>query len=321
MNVSAAMWCSAHIVELNMSGGVTEAATLFGTAEYWVFLLLVSGLSGSPTFWFIFSAAFTRRTQVLGTWIEIAAYIPLVGTVVVAFTNPWHLLYATPQADGSVGYGPLMLPLFIGMYLLVGFGISFMFRFPGRGRLARTHAAAAAWAAIATTLAGLVWNLRGVLGLSLEVNPSPIAASIFTGVLAWLVFSESFGEIVPSVATMAFRHASDAAMATDEDLHLLALNDAGIELFPEVSEGDDLARALPEIASGVVSSAQKGSSYEVRMGDKTFVARARSTGHSSRSTGYVVLLTDVSVLRQAEKALSRVAEDAQEAPTTSRWAD
>ena len=122
MNAFIVLWCAGYIAQQQPGGGVSSEAASFGTIEYWLFVFVVAGFSGTSTYWFAFAAALTRRSVftpvLIPTW-----HLPFAANVTVAITNPWHLLYAAPGPDGRILYAPLTAPAYLSLYVLVFTGL------------------------------------------------------------------------------------------------------------------------------------------------------------------------------------------------------
>ena len=154
-----------------------------------------------------------------------------VPPIAAAVTNPWHLALMTPHGNAS-DPGPL------------GRGVRRRSLHAGRCRICRVlttpvasirrraQSRMVASAAAIPAIAALAWAAREPLRIPLEMNPVPLACTVFVLCAAFQVFAREFAGIAPNAAELAFDNASEALIALDRDLVVAAVNETSAHLFP-----------------------------------------------------------------------------------------
>lgn len=309
MNLGIALWGLGTFVLANISGGVGIEAARFGTAEYWVFAVMVTGLHASAIYWFIFSASFTGHdrytTRTALAWLHGV----LAAGTLLALSNPWHHLYGRPL-EGELVYGVSWIAISLLLYALIVAGAVFLSTSPARTLASRRQARIAAAAALLPAFGAVVWNLRRVLGLDISVNPAPMMFAFFAVIMGYLVFIRGFAGISANAAELAFRHSSDALVATDLDLRVMSVNESAARLLGDLQPGALLDEAWPELALIARECHELDAEavpFEIRREGMSFQGRAE--GMRARTGGFlgcVIALTDVTELQIATEALARL---------------
>jgi PAS domain-containing protein len=273
------------------------------------------GIAGAPTYWFLFAAAYARKTEWTTGWRLVLAHGPLAYSLVITLTNPLHRLFVDQVRPGApTTYGPLAVPYQIGMYSLVIVGIWLVVTSSWRRgtRYGRRQALVLGIAAMAPLAGGLAWALRARLGLPLTVNPTPALFTVLDLALAWELLDSGLGDVVPYATSQAFNAISDGAVAVDEEAVVVALNRAASALFPTARVGLRLHDAAPELADAIETSLHSAIGYigfDVEFDGLLYWARVRrTTDRRGVARGCVILLTDVTEVRDTQAKLAQLTQ-------------
>lgn len=314
LNVSIALWSFVYFLQLNSPGMPEPSLAPFGSPDGILFTVMMFGVAGAPTYWFLFAAAYARK-PFWSTPLGIAlAHIPLVYTLAVAITNPLHHLFVTEtRTQIGFAYGPLAIPhqlltlvlVLAGTYLLV----THLWRQPhGWGR---RQAAVAGAAAFIHLCGGAIWATRAQTGIPINVNPSPIMFALWSGVLGVLVLKGGLGDIVPVAANQAFITMADGIIVIDARGRIAAVNPAAQRLLPAASAGGSLDALLPEAERREERGSADADYHEFEtslQGGVYWVRVRRTRGQRNAPIGQVVFLTDVTEVREAQQELGRLNE-------------
>lgn len=310
LNVATMMWSFFYAIELNLKLPVILDVVPFGTWAYLAYVLQIVGLAAAPVYWFLFAAAFARKSDWVHGWRMGLAHLPLFYTVVVTATNPMHQLYVSQDAPGgAVAYGPLAFPSLAATFVLVGWGTWLIVAtvWSPSSLVKRRQAVILGIAAALPLLGGLAWALRHVLGLPLSVHPVPVLFTLLNSVLLYQVFRVGFADIVPVAALQAFRTMGDAAIVSSHERVVLALNPAAEKLLPGVEPGMPLAEIDSPLVRRILEFIAEDDThrdFEISLGGCVYWARFRPTlDRHNTPVAYTVLLTDVTELREAQAAL------------------
>lgn len=315
LNSAIVLWSSMYFLQLNMPNSIEPSIASAGSPEFFIFVLLTLGVAGAPTYWFLFAAAYARKhfwTQGIGLFL---AHVPLVYTLLVAVTNPWHRLFVKSASEaGGFTYGPLALPHQIMTLVLVGTGIWLLVAalLRQRSAWAKWQAAMVAGACFVQLLGGVLWSTRDSTGIPLTINPTPILFAFLSLLLAYLVLKGGLADIVPIAALQALRTMSDAVIILDENGMVAIHNPAADVLFPKLESGAFVCEALSELCEAIGDPVELESDHveiELPLGRATYWTRVRRTrGRHNLPIGHTVLLSDITELRTARMELAELNE-------------
>ncbi len=312
-NLATMLWSFFYAVELNLDPAFALDVSTIGSPEYFVYVFEIVGLAAAPTYWFLFAAAYARKTSWTRGWRLALAHFPFVYTVAIAVTNPVHQLFVSQAAPGaSVEYGVLALPSQIMTFVLVGWGtwllVVTLWRSGTDGN--RRQAAVLGVAASAPLIGAILWALRDVLDIPLSANPTPVLFVFLNAVLLYQVLLKGLVDIVPVASFQAFRTMADAMLVVDSKNVVVALNSTAERILPLAETGMRLDEAAPEVyrqAKGFLESSVEYVEFELSDGDDIYWCRVRRTlGQRQQPVGFIVLLTDVTELREAQSELIEV---------------
>lgn len=312
-SISTMLWSFFYGVELNMDPTLVLDVSPIGSPAYFIYIIEIIGLAAAPTYWFLFAASYARKTGWTKGWRLALAHVPFAYTVAIAVTNPVHQQFVSQSGPGApVEYGVLAIPGQIMTFLLVGWGtwllVVTLWRSGAGGH--RGQAAALAIGASGPFLGGMAWSLRHVLDIPLAANPSPVLFVFFNAILLYQVLRKGLVDIVPVAAIQAFRTMADAMLVVDAKNIVVALNPAAERILPWASANTALAEVAPEIyhnAQRFLESGAEYSEFELMAAETIHWCRMRRTlDQHGQSMGYIVLLTDVTELREAQSELIEV---------------
>jgi len=318
LNIATFLWSASYAIELNLTSPAVLDVAPVGSAAYFLFVIEMLGIAAAPTYWFLFCAAYARKSRWVDGWRLWLAHVPMIYTLAVMVTNPLHQLFVSHAGQGVPStYGPLAIPHLLGTQVLVVWGIWLIVTASWRRGTpaSRRQAVVLAVASLMPFLGGMAWALRSVLGLPLTVNPVPILFSVLNLVLLYQVLRHGFGDIVSVAARQAFHTMADAVLVINADGFLVASNPAAELLLPEVKTGKRLREVAPAIAERAEEclSTDEYLEFELEVADTVQWGRVRRTlDRRDASLGCIILLTDVTDLRAAQSGLEKTNAELQQ---------
>lgn len=309
-NLGTMLWSFFYGVELNLNTTVVLDVSPMLSPEYLVYVLQIIGLAAAPTYWFLFTASYARKTRWTEGWPLWLAHAPMAYTILVAATNPLHQLFVSQSGSGaSVSYGPLAWPSQIATFVLVGWGtvnlLVVLWKAGSSGH--RLQATMIGITALGPFLGAILWALRHVLDLPLHANPTPMFFAFLNAVLLYQVIRQGFVDIVPVASYQAFRTMSDAVLVVDAGGAVVALNPAAERILPGAHTNMHLERAAPQLVEQALQFRSSGAEYaefELQAEGSVYWCRFRRTLDArDQPVGFIVLLTDVTELREAQSEL------------------
>lgn len=304
LNASVAMWTLGHALARFMSPGLVSSMAGYSSVLYLAWAIQAVGFSFAAANWLLFAATVSGNERVMAGWRLFAWYLPGVYGIAVMLSNPSHMLYET-VADGAARYGVLAVPFQAYSYLLVAYGtyliITSSWRKGTQDGRRQTFAFGAT--AIVLVVAALAWDLRQHIGFSLEFNPVPPLLAMLSAVLAYETLSGGFEDLLPLARMEAFEAMADAALVVDPQMRIAAINPAASRVFPRATEGDRLDELHSGIAKHVYACLHHGASdlmFETAIGKAIYWGRVRRADSEDPAKGCVVLLTDLTELREAQ---------------------
>jgi putative nucleotidyltransferase with HDIG domain/PAS domain S-box-containing protein len=281
-----------------------------------------AGIVSVPVAWLIFTLRFSRHTMWLAAnRIRSLAVIPAV-TLLLMWTNELHgLVYArvwqeplAPFGAVAVTYGPWFWVHAVYSYSLLLLGCVVLFR-----RMMRTASPYREQAALvlASAVIPLGANVMDTVGLQVVdfVELTPMAFSVTGLMVGWALFRLRFLDLAPIARDAIMESLTDAVLVLDADSCLVDANPAALRILGVPSRQvigrpvADVLAAWPEMVARYVG--RNDAHEEISVGEgpdqRWYDLRISPLGAaSSRATGRLVVLRDVSEHRQVADRLSAV---------------
>lgn len=320
-------WAFAHFAILNLSVASSPLSQSPASPVFWLGIATLLGVGGAPTYWLLFAVAATGRTRWLTGRAIIAAHVPFVFVVLAGLTNPIHGLYVTVDpATGMARYGPLAMAHLTAITLMIGTGLVWMvdawWRSGEKG--GRRRAVVIGGAAAIAFVGGLAHVVSTFVHGNL-IDPSPALFIILAIAMAYELFKSglaglSIRPVAESLSTM-----SDAMLVVDRHLRIQSVNPIAEKVLPGLALGASLLDRAPEIAHHAefcIKYACDDLAFEAVLGGSVYWGRVRRTqDDAGRSEGAVVLLTDLTALREAQDALIQLGRTVEGDTLTREYLD
>lgn len=300
-----------------------DAAQLLSTEPEFKIAMLSGIVVVSPLLvigWIVFSLGYTGRTEWLTRRnIAILAVIPAL-TVVLTLTNYRGLVWSgfetatvgsTVVIDASFGS---WIGVYAGYSYILGLvGIYVLLLTAVRSLdLYRGQSVALVVGAFAPLISSIV-NMTGMTPISFTT-----ASFGVSGVAFWFaVFRYRFLDVAPMARDTVVGSMPDPYLVVDEKERVVDLNSAAESLFGNVV-GRSLDEFIPESGSdgrggdgddeSDGNNDEDGDRDEVELGGRTFDVTRSSVERGDRTVGEVVLLRDITELKEREEELRRANE-------------
>jgi signal transduction histidine kinase len=312
LNTATTAWALAYALQLILAPELEPGVAGTARIEYWLFVTITFGIAGAPTYWFLFAAEHAGKTWWTTGWRLLMVHVPMIYTLAVAVTNPWHSMFVDQTHLGAeTTYGPLAPPHQIMTFVLVIGGTYLLVssEWRTRTRSGRRQAVVLLVAALLPMVGGMLWTTRHATGLDVPVNLTPVLFPVLNLVLAYHVLRTGLANVIPVAAGEAFRTMADAAIVTNRNNIVVTVNPATERLLPEIELGQDLTRALP-VAALHPRGFESYREFELSRGEHSYWGRVlRIRDRGQRPAGSLVLLTDVTELRSTQARLVELNQD------------
>ena len=277
------------------------------------------GITSVPVAWLIFALQYTSRSH----WLThrrlfLMAIVPLLVLALVWTNDVHHLIWRSTELDprGSfsilvVTYGPMFWVFAAYTYLLLLFGsfllLQALFYAPG---LVRRQCIAV----LVAVLAPWAGNLLYVSGLSPfgHLDLTPFAFTLSGLAITWGLFRLRLLDIVPVARDAVLESMGDAVIVLDGQGRIVDLNPAAVTLVGRTAAqligqpADQALLAFPILAQRCLEAAEAQEEITLGQGQaqRTFdLSISPLRGRHSRLTGRLVVLRDITALRQADRTL------------------
>lgn len=320
-------WSFAHFAILNLSVASSPLSQPGSTPIFWLGVATLLGVGGAPTYWFLLAAAIADRPRWLAADAVVAAHVPFAFVMVAGLTNPIHGLYVMVNPEtGLVRYGPLALAHLAVITVMIVVGLAWMIRAwwlsgePGGRRRSIVIGAAATF-----VLVGGLAHVASTFGVGRQIDPSPALFVILAVAMAYELVRSGTAGISVRPAAESLSTMSDAVLVVDRHLRIQSMNPIAEKVMQGVSLGESLLDCAPEIAHHAefcIRYACDDLAFEAVLGESVYWGRVRRTQDGDGNTeGAVVLLTDLTALREAQDALIQLGHSADGTELTREYLD
>jgi PAS domain S-box-containing protein len=229
-NVATATWTLTYFVQLNWGRYADPALAPWGVRLDSLLLVLIAfSVSAAPTYWFLFAAAESHRTYWLSGPGLALAHVPMLYTVIVGLTNPWHHLFLRLDSAGRLAAGPLAIPYYLITFGFVGAGTWLLIRHSLTAGTAqgRRQALVLGLAPFVLLAGAGEYALRLASGASRPFNPLPGLFAVLSLILAYEIVRTGLADIVPLSTLSSIMENTDAPLAyLDLDFAFVSVNSA-----------------------------------------------------------------------------------------------
>jgi diguanylate cyclase (GGDEF)-like protein/PAS domain S-box-containing protein len=299
---------------LEISSMTVQAAYLSARVQY-------PGITTLPVAFLVFAAQYTYRSRWMTVRVLLAlAIIPIITTLQFWYPTPTDLVWRNPVLDVS---GPFtIVTKQYGAWFPVHFGYSYALSALAAGLLIQGALTAPrlyrgqAIALIIGALVPLGFNLTYVLASTqsaARLDPSGPAFGVSGIMIAWAAFRYRLFDIVPAARDAVIESMSDSVIVLDAMLRIVDVNPAATRLLGRSASeltGQLIADILGEHAQLVaqyrdVNEAHVEVSAPLPGGQRDFeMVISPLTDQTSRVTGRVYLVRDITERKQAERQLA-----------------
>jgi signal transduction histidine kinase len=313
VNLCTGFWLLSLAVQQNLRTWFVEGSVAFEqTAVFW-FVVGSFASVGLVLYWFLFAAegaGYRRWTTGAVLWVSHAVAL----LVALAYaTAPIHDAVYTDFVPGELTHtmGPLQPVLDILLFVWIMAALAMIVS--TTLRTSDTYPGPRAWAILA--LGGLALLLGAVLryGIGLETAPiiglfGPLLLPLVNTAVVYYVFRAGMLEFAPVSAGSTFRSLADGVIVADYAGRVASSNEAALSVFPDVGSAESVEELL--LRAGVQDAAleawdrDSGELLEfetVTAGRPFWVRVAPMSGRYRWQTGTLVMATDISRLRGAER--------------------
>jgi len=320
----------AGVVEWSLANALELSLTSFFAKQFLSGIVYV-GITTVPAAWLLFSLEYTGR----GRWVTrrnilLLTIEPLL-TLIFVFTNRYHNLFWTERVLDTSGAFVLMIsthgPAFwvhaAYSYILIlvstGFLIEAFVRSPQlyRGQVGWLLLGSfAPWVANAL----FIFNLSPLPDF---VDLTPLAFTITGLAVGWSMYRYQLMDIVPVARDTVIEGISEAVLVLDQTNRVVDANPAALKLLGTTSQaviGNSLAEMLPDrqdlieayrdvtqTSAEIALKMAGGQMREFKMTISPLLTR------QGKPVGRVIVLHDISKLKQANRDLIAARQKAEEA--------
>ncbi|HLG17941.1 MAG TPA: histidine kinase N-terminal 7TM domain-containing protein [Blastocatellia bacterium] len=312
LNVSAFIWTFLYFLRINLALWIEPAYAGYRSLFWLAHLATFVGISLVPTYWFLFTAAYYRKTEWTRGWKRAILYLPIVWCALTMPTNSMHHQFfptwepGAPGGPGSWTFGAFFWVHVVISYSLILWPIKWHIdasRNP-RETAYRRQAAMMAVAAALPLLGNLSWVTQYISGIRLALDPTPMLFAVSNAVFAYALLRMNWLSIFPVALREVFHSMSDAVVVVDGDDRVIQANPAALRVFPRVEPGSPLETLTSDPARRLESgrpSEQK--EFELDIGDSIYWGRRIALLDQQKIEGSLFILTEITERKRNEEAL------------------
>ena len=311
--LAAAVWSLAYAVELGMADRQTKL--LLVKIEY-------LGIVSVPVFWLAFALQYTgRRKWLTPRRAALLAVEPVVALLLMWTNDSHHLFYADSVVDTSGSFLALIATHGVAYWLNVAY--AYLVLASGTILMARmlVHSPRLYLGQAIAVLVGVLmpWlgNALFLVGLSPNLDLTPVAFTISGLALAWGLFRFRLLDIVPAARTAIFESMRDGALVLDALDRIVEINPAAeriIGLAAQRAIGQPIGQVLSDQTALLQCCCNVAETQVDIILDKGESARYYDVGISTlsgrrgRLTGRLLAFHEITERVQAEKEIRWQAE-------------
>jgi PAS domain S-box-containing protein len=303
LNVSAFIWAFFQFVRMNLPYWLGPDSPSYQQVHWLTHVVMFAGISSISAHSFLFAAAFTEKTLRCRLLRCGLAYLPAAVGMLFMVSNPSHQLFFREYKAQSWSYGPAFWVYSAGSYLLIIWPLKWyldLARKKDRGMLKRQALVMFA-GSLPPIVGNLVWITRHQTGISLDIDPTPLAFTVTNAVFAYALVRMGWLDILPIAVREVFNSMTDAVIVLGTDRRVVRPNPAALRMLPGLEVGgtlDSLSSALGH------QSREPAGEFEVEMGGAFYWGRVVpiDTG-SNEPAGSLVILTDVTERRKTSEVI------------------
>ncbi len=300
--------------------GLEFPFTDLGVKVFWASVQYL-GVVTVPVAWAVFALRYTGR----GGWISrrnllLLSVVPVM-TLALMWTNgAHHLFWTSVGTDPSrtfllVEHGVPFWIFVLYSYVLVAFGTFLMLSMILRSTNLYRGQGGALLAGVAAPWVGNGINLIGLNPFP-RLDPTSFTFLISGAAVSWALFRFRLLDIVPVARDTVIEVMNDAVIVTDAQRRVVDLNPAAQNILRRLSSevvGSPLARVEPGLDALLdVPGDEEEAHKEISLGKDTErrdydLALSSLRDRKGRTTGYLLVLRDVTERRRAERELEHFA--------------
>lgn len=276
------------------------------------------GVIGTAVFWSLFIIIFSNNDKMLSKWVKVILSIVPVITFICVMTLHLHPYFyksvGVTTIDGyvvlSTIYGPIFKVWAVFAYIAIfGSGVLLVqsvLRFP-------QHFHGQVYLLIIAGLMPLVSNFLFITGNNFIAPFDPSApAFVISGLLVGInLRRHRFMDLVPVAHDLVFRHVNSGVIVIDSRGVVLDMNPAAGKMT-DFEPGD----VIGQLAADTILKHfnlqdtffnNMASTVEVEFGTSVFeIQQTFMTDSADRNSGQIILLYDITALKQSEAELSAI---------------
>ncbi len=322
MGVAAAYWATAYTMEL--------ATTTLNGKIFWSNHVMMGVVATTAT-WLIFVLEYTGQTQWLRPKrLALIAIHPTV-MILLAWTNEWHHLVRedfsldTSQSfiATQITFGPVFWAHAFYTYVIHLAALKLVLQTLMRSP--REYRGQLVLFLIATSIP-IFANIVHIWGIyRFPIDPTPIAFTLTGALIAWALFRFQFLELVPVAYDMVVKSMSDAVFVLDTQNRILDLNPAARQLLNQPQSetiGKRLTQILPQQEAFLLrfrDVMELQTEIEVQGAQRKLYFDLRISplyDRRKRFNGRLIVLHDITPMKQIQQELRRAKEEAEAASRT-----
>lgn len=313
------VWMMSSIAVRSLGDGLEFLAPNLG-GKILATTLELMGTVSAPVFLLFFCAAFTGRNYLLTIQKQVLAWLIPIGTLLLAFTNPYHHLIwervwiaqAAPLSYLGIEMGKWLRLQTAYTHLLLFISLGFLLL-----DLLRSSAERRFRAGLVLVGTALPWigGMAFLFGQPAGIDLLPFLFLPATVVMTWGIVRYRLWDVAPMAPAMILNDLQDGILVVDNQKRVLYLNktvEKILRLSSETSFGQPIERLYPQCADTFTRLLERQETFI----EKPFLVDGRETmfeihltplqQRAGKSTfAYLVNFRDIHQRKQIERDLER----------------